>query len=45
MRNTGIFAHVDADKTTLSEQLLLAAGAIRTLGSVDKGTAHTDTLQ
>ena len=44
MRNIGIFDHVDAGKTTLSEQLLLKAEAIRTLGSVDSGTAHTDTL-
>ena len=40
----GIFAHVDAGKTTLSEQLLLTAGAIRTPGSVDRGTAHTDRM-
>lgn len=40
----GIFAHVDAGKTTLSEQLLSVAGAIRNAGSVDRGTAHTDRL-
>lgn len=44
VRNIGVFAHVDAGKTTLSEQLLLHAGAIRQAGSVDAGTAHTDTL-
>ena len=44
IRNIGIFAHVDAGKTTLSEQLLAHAGAIRVRGSVDSGTAHTDTL-
>ena len=44
IRNIGIFAHVDAGKTTLSEQLLAHAGAIRVKGSVDSGTSHTDTL-
>lgn len=44
IRNIGIFAHVDAGKTTLSEQLLVHTGAVRTRGSVDSGTAHTDLL-
>ncbi|MBE5779979.1 MAG: TetM/TetW/TetO/TetS family tetracycline resistance ribosomal protection protein [Clostridiales bacterium] len=44
LRNIGIFAHVDAGKTSLSEQLLAHAGAIRQVGSVDSGTAHTDNL-
>ena len=44
IRNIGLFAHVDAGKTTLSEQLLRASGAIRSLGYVDQGTAHTDQL-
>ena len=43
-RNIGIFAHVDAGKTTLTEQLLVHSGTIREAGSVDRGTAHTDDL-
>ncbi len=42
--NIGIFAHVDAGKTTLTEQLLLACGKIRAAGSVDSGTTQTDFL-
>lgn len=42
--SVGLLAHVDAGKTTLSEQILLQSGAIRRKGSVDSGTAHTDTL-
>ena len=42
--NVGLLAHVDAGKTTLSEQILAHAGVIRSVGSVDAGTAHTDTL-
>jgi ribosomal protection tetracycline resistance protein len=44
LRNIGIVAHVDAGKTTLTENLLYHTGGIRSLGSVDKGTAHTDFL-
>ena len=39
----GIFAQVDAGKTTLSEALLCKTGALRTLGRVDRGDAHLDT--
>ncbi|RRK09687.1 GTP-binding protein [Lactiplantibacillus garii] len=40
---TGIVAHVDAGKTTLSEALLYRAGARRKLGRVDNGDAFLDT--
>ena len=39
----GILAHVDAGKTTLSEALLYAGGAIRRMGRVDHGNAFLDT--
>lgn len=39
----GIFAQVDAGKTTLSEALLYKTGALRTLGRVDRGDTHLDT--
>ncbi len=44
MQNTvlGILAHVDAGKTTLSEQILYETGALRTLGRVDSRTSLLD---
>lgn len=42
---TGIVAHVDAGKTTLSEALLYRAGNIRNLGRVDNGDVFLDTQQ
>lgn len=42
---TGIVAHVDAGKTTLSEALLYKVGNLRTLGRVDNGDAFLDTQQ
>ncbi|MCD8151113.1 MAG: TetM/TetW/TetO/TetS family tetracycline resistance ribosomal protection protein [Clostridiales bacterium] len=40
---TGIVAHVDAGKTTLSESLLYLAGSIRKMGRVDTKDAFLDT--
>ncbi|AKP66634.1 elongation factor G [Companilactobacillus ginsenosidimutans] len=39
---TGIVAHVDAGKTTLSESMLFDSGEIRNLGRVDNGDAFLD---
>lgn len=44
IHNIGILAHVDSGKTTITEQLLYLTGAIRQIGSVDAGTAATDSL-
>ena len=40
---TGILAHVDSGKTTLSEAMLYHCGQIRKLGRVDHGDAFLDT--
>lgn len=42
--NIGIFAHVDAGKTTVTEELLYSSGAIKTLGRVDHGDTVTDSM-
>ena len=42
---TGILAHVDAGKTTLSEGLLYLSGEIRRLGRVDDRDAFLDTYE
>ena len=39
---TGLVAHVDAGKTTLSEAMLYCAGSLRSLGRVDHGNALLD---
>ena len=39
----GVLAHVDTGKTTLSEAMLFASGALRRLGRVDHGDAFLDT--
>ncbi len=44
-RNIGILAHVDAGKTTITENFLFLSGQTNQLGSVDKGTAQTDFLE
>ncbi len=44
IHNIGILAHVDSGKTTLTEQLLVLSGSIRQAGSVDEGTAATDSM-
>ncbi len=45
IRNLGILAHVDAGKTTVTENMLFLSGAIRSVGNVDKGTSLSDRLE
>ncbi|HET6513841.1 MAG TPA: elongation factor G [Thermodesulfovibrionales bacterium] len=42
VRNAAIIAHGGAGKTSLTEALLFASGAVDRLGSVDSGTSTTD---
>ncbi len=44
IRNIGILAHVDAGKTSITENFLYLSGQSKKLGSVDAGTTHTDFL-
>lgn len=44
IRNVGIFAHVDAGKTTVTEYMLYLSGETHAVGGVDSGTAATDFL-
>ena len=39
----GLVAHVDSGKTTLTEAMLVGAGALRQAGRVDHGDAFLDT--
>ena len=41
-RNIGIFAHVDAGKTTTTERILKLSGKIHKIGEVHDGAATTD---
>ncbi len=44
-RNIGIFAHVDAGKTTTSERILKLTGKIHKTGEVHDGDATTDFME
>jgi elongation factor G len=44
-RNLGIFAHVDAGKTTTTERILKLTGKIHKIGEVHDGAATTDFME
>ncbi|MFT4798550.1 MAG: elongation factor G [Candidatus Azotimanducaceae bacterium] len=44
-RNIGIFAHVDAGKTTTTERILNICGKIHKIGEVHDGAATTDFME
>lgn len=44
-RNIGIIAHIDAGKTTTTEQILFHTGRTHRIGSVDDGNTVTDWME
>lgn len=44
IKNIGILAHVDAGKTTITENFLYLSNAIKSMGSVDQGSSVTDSM-
>ena len=44
IRNIGIIAHIDAGKTSTSENMLFFSGQIHRVGSIDDGTTVLDFL-
>lgn len=44
IRNIGVIAHIDAGKTTTTEQMLFLSGAVNDVGKVDDGNTVMDFL-
>ena len=44
IRNVGVVAHIDAGKTTTSEQMLFISGETKMIGRVDNGDTVLDFL-
>ena len=45
VRIIGIFAHVDAGKTTTSEAILYYTGRVHRLGNIDEGSTQLDWME